>query len=121
MKQINPTAFAWAEAERRDHNISFAKAIREKDQRRIAEWEAKPHTVMEIIGDEPTGLIIEMLGVDILTKNDQMLIIYLQEMSNWNSYSKDTKPRLRKFITSREFRLRKYNERKAINTQKTKR
>jgi len=42
-------------------------------------------------------------------------------MSNWNSYSKDTKPRLRKFITPREFRLRKYNERKAINTQKTKR
>ncbi|MBU6170615.1 MAG: hypothetical protein KGQ87_03860 [Verrucomicrobia bacterium] len=117
MKQFNPIAFTWAEAERRERNLSLAKAIRKKEQLRIAEWESKPHTVMEIIGDEPTGLIIEMLGADILTKNDQMLIIYLQEMSNWNSYSKDAKPRLRKFITPREFRLRKKNERNAIRAK----
>ncbi len=68
---------------------------------------------MEIVGDEPTGLIVEMLGADILRKNSEMLTIYLANMENWNSYGDDPKPRLRKFITPREFRLQKFNERKA--------
>ena len=67
---------------------------------------------MEIVGDDPTGLIVEMLGADILKKNSEMLVIYLSEMGNWNSYGKDTKPRLRKFITPREFRIKKFKERK---------
>jgi hypothetical protein len=114
MKQINPTAFAWAECERRAHNRLLADAIRKIEQRKIEEWEAEYHTVMEIIGDEPTGLIKEMLGSDILKKNERLLFIYLQQMSNWNSFSGKEKPRLKKFITPREFRIRKYNEKKTI-------
>ena len=71
---------------------------------------------MEIVGDEPTGMIVEMLGSDILRKNSEMLTIYLAKMENWNSYGDKPKPRLRKFITPREFRLRKFNERKAALT-----
>jgi hypothetical protein len=67
---------------------------------------------MEIVGDDPTGLIVEMLGADILKKNSEMLVIYLSEMGNWNSYGDTPKPRLRKFITPREFRIRMFNERK---------
>ena len=68
---------------------------------------------METVGGEPTGLIVEMLGDDIIRKNSEMQVIYLAKMSNWNSYGDDPKPRLRKFITPREFRLQKFNERKA--------
>jgi len=67
---------------------------------------------MEIVGDDPTGLIVEMLGADILRKNSEMLTIYLSKMGNWNSYGDDPKPRLRKFITPREFRIQKFNGRK---------
>jgi hypothetical protein len=67
---------------------------------------------MEIVGDDPTGLIVEMSGADILKRNSEMLVIYLAEMGNWNSYGDDPKPRLRKFITPREFRIRKFNGRK---------
>jgi len=67
---------------------------------------------MEIVGDDPTGLIVEMLGADILRKNSEMLTIYLSKMGNWNSYGDAPKPRLRKFITPREFRAQKFNERK---------
>jgi len=67
---------------------------------------------MEIVGDDPTGLIVEMLGADILKKNSETLVIYLSEMGNWNSYGDAPKPRLRKFITPREFRIKKFNERK---------
>ena len=68
---------------------------------------------MEIVGDDPTGLIVEMSGADILKRNSEMLVIYLAEMGNWNSYGDDPKPRLRKFITLRQFRTQKFNERKA--------
>ena len=67
---------------------------------------------MEIVGGDPTGLIVEMLGAEIIRKNSEMLVIYLAKMSNWNSYGDDPKPRLRKFITPREFRIQKHNERK---------
>jgi len=67
---------------------------------------------MEIVGDDPTGLIVEMLGADILRKNSEMLTIYLSKMGTWNSYGGDPKPRLRKFITPREFRIKKFNARK---------
>lgn len=68
---------------------------------------------MEIVRDEPTGLIVEMPGADILKKNSEMLVIYLSKMGNWNSYGDEPKPRLRKFITPRQFRIQKFNERKA--------
>ena len=69
---------------------------------------------METVGDDPTGLIVEMLGADILRKNSEMLTIYLSEMGNWNSYGDSPKPRLRKFITPREFRIKKFKERKTV-------
>ncbi len=67
---------------------------------------------MEIVGDDPTGLIVEMLGADIIKKNSKMLIIYLSKMGNWDSYGDDPKPRLRKWITPHQFRTQKFNERK---------
>ena len=72
---------------------------------------------MEIVGDEPTGLIVEMLGAEILKENARLLVIYLSKMGTWNSYSNDPKPRLRKFITPNEFRTRKFNERKAASSK----
>ncbi|WP_295426958.1 hypothetical protein [uncultured Thiodictyon sp.] len=77
----------------------------------MEEWKQQ-HTVMEIVGDDPTGLIVEMPGADILRKNSKMLIIYLSKMGNWNSYGEDPKPRLRKWITPSQFRTQKFNERK---------
>jgi hypothetical protein len=91
----------------------MADAFRRRQERQIEEWKQQRHTVMETVGGEPTGLIVEMLGADILRKNSEMLVIYLAQMGNWNSYGNDPKPRLRKFITPREFRLLKFNERKA--------
>jgi len=91
----------------------MAEASRRRQEREIEEWKQQQHTVMEIVGDDPTGLIVEMLGADILKKNSEMLVIYLSKMGNWNSYGDDPKPRLRKFITPREFRIQKFNERKA--------
>lgn len=90
----------------------MANAYRRRQAREIEEWKQQKHTVMEIVGDDPTGLIVEMPGADIFKKNSEMLVIYLAEMGNWNSYGDDPKPRLRKFITPREFRARKFNERK---------
>jgi hypothetical protein len=112
MRQIAPTSFAFAEAERRDHRRQIANAYRRRQEREIEEWKQQQHTVMEIVGDDPTGLIVEMSGADILKRNSEMLVIYLAMMGNWNSYGDDPKPRLRKFITPREFRIRKFNERK---------
>ena len=61
---------------------------------------------MDTVGGDPTGMIVEMLGADIIGKNSELLVIYLAKMGNWNSYGEDPKPRLRKFITPREFRLK---------------
>ena len=91
----------------------MAKAQRRRQEREIEEWKLQPHTVMEIVGDEPTGLIVEMLGSEIVKRNSEMLVIYLSEIGNWNSYGDTPKPRLRKFITPREFRIKTFNERKA--------
>jgi hypothetical protein len=91
----------------------LAEASRRRQEREIEEWKQQQHTVMEIVGDDPTGLIVEMLGADILKKNSEMLVIYLSKMGNWNSYGDDPKPRLRKFITPRQFHTQKFNERKA--------
>jgi hypothetical protein len=113
MRQIAPTSFAYAEAERRDHRRQLALALRRREEREIGKWKQQRHTVMETVGGEPTGLIVEMPGADILRKNSDMLVIYLARMENWNSFGDDPKPRLRKFITPREFRLQKFNERKA--------
>jgi hypothetical protein len=90
----------------------MADAFRRRQEREIDEWKQQQHTVMEIVGDEPTGLIVEMLGADILKKNSKMLVIYLSKMGNWNSYGDDPKPRLRKLITPRQFRIQKFDERK---------
>ncbi|MBN8457379.1 MAG: hypothetical protein J0M04_06010 [Verrucomicrobia bacterium] len=90
----------------------MANAYRRRQEREIEEWKQQQHTVMEIVGDEPTGLIVEMPGADIIRRNSEMLVIFLAEMGNWNSYGPDPKPRLRKFITPREFRTRKFNGRK---------
>ena len=113
MRQIAPTSFAYSEAERRDHKRQMADAYRRRQEREVEEWKQQQHTVMEIVGDDPTGLIVEMLGADNLKKNSEMLVIYLSEMGNWNSYGDDPKPRLRRFITPRQFRIQKFNERKA--------
>jgi hypothetical protein len=91
----------------------MADASRRRQEREIEEWKQQQHSVMEIVGDDPTGLIVEMPGADILKRNSEMLIIYLAEMGNWNSYGDDPKPRLRKFITPRQFRVQKFNGRKA--------
>ena len=112
MRQIAPTSFAFSEAERRHHNRQKADAYRRRQEREVEEWKQHQHTVMEIVGDDPTGLIVEMLGADILRKNSEMLTIYLSEMGNWNSYGDAPKPRLHKFITPREFRAQKFNDRK---------
>ncbi len=45
-----------------------------------------------------------------------MLVIYLAEVGNWNSYGDDPKPRLHKFITPRQFRAQKFNGRKTTPT-----
>lgn len=66
---------------------------------------------METVGGEPTGMIVEMPGAEVIRKNSEMLVIYLATMGNWNSYGDDPKPRLRKFITPREFRHQKFNGR----------
>ena len=112
MRQIAPTSFAYSEAERHHHKRQMADAFRRRQEREIDEWKQQQHTVMEIVGDEPTGLIVEMLGADILKKNSKMLVIYLSKMGNWNSYGDDPKPRLRKLITPRQFRIQKFDERK---------
>jgi len=112
MRQIAPTSFAYSEAERHHHKCQIAEAYRRRQEREIEEWKQHQHTVMEIVGDDPTGLIVEMLGADILKKNSELLVIYLSEMGNWNSYGDDPKPRLRKFITPREFRIKTFKERK---------
>ena len=90
----------------------MAEAHRRRQERDIEEWKGQQHTVMEVVGDEPTGLIIEMPGNEIIRKNSEMLVMYLAEIGNWNSYGDDPKPRLRKFVTPREFRIRKFNGRK---------
>ena len=113
MRQIAPTSFAYSEADRQYHKRQIAEAHRRRQEREVEEWKQHQHTVMEIVGDDPTGLIVEMLGADILRKNSEMLTIYLSKMGNWNSYGDAPKPRLRKFITPSEFRIQKFNGRKA--------
>jgi hypothetical protein len=84
----------------------MAEACRSRQERDIEAWKQQRHTVMETVGGDPTGMIVEMLGADIIRKNSELLVIYLAKMGNWNSYGEDPKPRLRKFITPREFRLK---------------
>jgi hypothetical protein len=94
----------------------MANAYRRRQEREIEEWKQQQHTVIEIVGDDPTGLIVEMPGADILKRNSEMLVIYLAEVGNWNSYGDDPKPRLHKFITPRQFRAQKFNGRKTTPT-----
>ena len=91
----------------------MADAFRRREEREIEEWKQQRHTVMETVGGEPTGLIVEMPGADIIRKNSEMLVFYLAKMGNWNSYGSDPKPRLHKFISPRQFRVQRFNERKA--------
>lgn len=117
MRQINPTGFGFKEAETRLHKRELAQALARKKQKEIDAWAAEAHTVMELVGGEPTGLIKEMLGTSILSQNANALTIHLQEMSNWNAFGDKPKPRLREFVTPSKFRNLVYREKKKTKQQ----
>lgn len=115
MRQINPVAFAWAECERRLHKKALADAFKRKRQKEIDSWSSEVHTVMELLGGEPTGLIIEILGSSVLERNANSLTIYLQQIGNWDSFGGKPKPMLRELVTSNKFKNLLYNEKKNDN------
>ena len=112
MRQINPKAFAYKEAETKLHKRELALARNRRQRKEIDSWAAEQHTVMELVGGEPTGLIKEMLGTDMFNQNANSLAIYLQEIGNWNSFGNKPKPRLREFITPNKFKKLLYREKK---------
>ena len=120
MRQINPTAFAYKEAETQLHRRELAIARKRRQRKEIDSWAAELHTVMELVGGEPTGLIKEMLGTAILNQNSNALAIYLQEIGNWDAFGVEPKPRLREFVTPNKFKNLIYREKKQNNKRKTK-
>jgi hypothetical protein len=115
MRQINPTRFAYKEAENRLSRQEYAQALNRRKQKEIDSWGAELHTVMELVGGEPTGLIKEMLGTAILNQNANALAIYLQEMGNWNAFGNEPKPMLRELVTPNKFKNLVYREKKQNN------
>jgi hypothetical protein len=120
MRTISPIAFAAAEAERRIHKRALALAINRRKQKEVDAWSAEMHTVMELVGGEPTGLITEMLGSSMLEKNANSLAIYLQQMGNWNSFGKDPKPLLRELVTPSKLKNISYREKQKNDNNRTK-
>jgi len=120
MRQINPTGFAYKEAETRLTRREYAQALDRRKQKEIDSWAAESHTVMELVGGEPTGLIKEMLGTAMFDQNAIALTIYLQEMSKWDTFGDKPKPRLHEFVTPSKFKSLVYREKKQNNKQQTK-
>ena len=120
MRQINPTGFAYKEAETRLSGREYAQALDRRKQKEIDSWAAESHTVMELVGGEPTGLIKEMLGTAMFDQNANALAIYLQEMGNWDAIGGEPKPRLREFVTPSKFKSLVYREKKQNKTKQTK-
>jgi len=117
MRQINPAGFAYKEAAIRANKQKYAQAIRRKKQKEIDAWATETHTVMELVGGEPTGLIKNMLGSSILSQNSDFVMIHLQEMSNWDAFGGKLKPMLRELVTPNKFRNLVYNEKKKQKTK----
>ena len=120
MRQINPIGFGLKEANTRLNMREYAKALDRQKQKEIEAWAAKTHTVMELIGGEPTGLIKEMLGTAMFDENGAALVIYLQEIGNWDAFGGKPKPRLREFVTPSKYKSLVYIEKnKRKNERKT--
>lgn len=115
MRQVNPTGFAYKEAENRLSRQEYAQALKLRKRKEIDSWASESHTVMELVGGEPTGLIKEMLGTAMLNQNANALAIYLQEMGNWDAFGDEPKPRLREFVTPNKFKNLVYREKKQNN------
>jgi len=117
MRQINPTGLAYKEAETRLNRQEYAQAAARRKRKEIDVWADEQHTVMELVGGEPTGLIKEMLGTAMFDQNANALALYLQEMGNWDAFGDKPKPKLREFVTPRKFKSLVYREKKQNKKQ----